>query len=90
MDALKAHPCDLDETASFVCSAAPAASHHAQGMQGANIPVAAARAKLLGFEHQPLVNMVASMLAAAALQTAASVSASGDSLRTFALQKAQR
>ena len=53
------------------------------------MPVDASRAKLLGLEHQPLVNMlqrlpVASMLAAAALQTAASVSASDDSLRAFA------
>jgi hypothetical protein len=32
VDALKAHPRDLDETASSVCSAAPAASHHAQGI----------------------------------------------------------
>ena len=97
VDALKAQPRDL-EAASFACSAAPAASHHAEGMQGANMPVDvtdAASAKLLGLEHQPLVNMlqrlpVASMLAAAALQTAASVSASDDSLRTFAQQKAQR
>jgi hypothetical protein len=58
-------------------------------MQGADMPVDDARAKLRGFDHQPLVNMlqrlpVASMLAAAALQTAASVSASDDSLRAFA------
>ena len=71
------------------------AAHHAQRMQDAETQIDALKAKLRDLEHRPLMNMlqrvpVASMLGAAALQTAASVSASDDSLRTFALQKAQR
>jgi hypothetical protein len=91
VDALKARLRDLEAqlAAASACLAAHASSHRAQGMQGTDMSVDAARAKLLGFEHQPLMNMlqrvpVASMLGAAAFQTAASVSASDDSLRAFA------
>jgi hypothetical protein len=58
-------------------------------MQDADTQIDALKAKLRDLEHRPLINMlqrvpVASMLGAAALQTAASVSASDDSLRAFA------
>ena len=58
-------------------------------MQDADTQIDALKAKLRDLEHRPLMNMlqrlpVASMLGAAALQTAASVSASDDSLRAFA------
>jgi hypothetical protein len=58
-------------------------------MQDADTQIDALKAKLRDLEHRPLMNMlqrvpVASMLGAAALQTASSVSASDDSLRAFA------